>query len=307
MRRRFFVDRFETSSADLRGDAAEHLGRVLRAEPGQLYELSDGQQVWLARVERVALSKRGENRVEFALVEQILTREAGMPLHLLVSLVKFDRLEWCLEKATELGATEIVLLAAARTDKPLIAAAEKRLARWEKILIESAQQSRRLRPPLIHPPISSEKAFARSSAACKILLSERREAQPLRDVFAEPRGHASAALAIGPEGGWTDEEIASARASGFNEASLGENILRTETAVISALCHRPLCPRPLTIGVARCLWGRSTATKTPIPGAATRRCARSSGWRYAPRELPTLDPTERFSPDSRDLLFPQRL
>src|SRR5277367_2087750 len=198
MRRRFFVDRFERNSAALHDEAAEHLGRVLRAEPGQLYELSDGQCVWLARVERVALSKRGENRIEFALVEQLAAHATGMPLHLLVSLVKFDRLEWCLEKATELGASEIVLLAAARTDRPLIAAAEKRLARWEKIVIESAQQSRRLRPPLIHPPLSPEKAFSQSSAACKILLSERREALPLRNVFAE-RTYASAALAIGPE------------------------------------------------------------------------------------------------------------
>jgi 16S rRNA (uracil1498-N3)-methyltransferase len=235
MRRRFFVDRFEPNSADLHGEAAEHLGRVLRAEPGQLYELSDGQCVWLARIERVALSKRGENRIEFALLEQLPAPRPRLHLHLLVSLVKFDRLEWCLEKATELGASEIVLLAAARTDKPLIAAAEKRFARWEKIVIESAQQSRRLRPPTIHPPISPEKAFAKSTAACKILLSERREAQSLRNVFAESGGYASAALAIGPEGGWTDEEIAAACASGFAEASLGENILRTETAVIASM------------------------------------------------------------------------
>ena len=75
MRRRFFVDRFESDSANLRGDAAEHLGRVLRAEPGQLYELSDGHSVWLAKIERVALSKRGDNRIEFALVEPIPARE----------------------------------------------------------------------------------------------------------------------------------------------------------------------------------------------------------------------------------------
>jgi 16S rRNA (uracil1498-N3)-methyltransferase len=241
MRRRFFVDRFESSSAALRGDAAEHLGRVLRAEPGQLFELSDGQSVWLAKVERVALSKRGDNRIEFALVEPVLVHEPALEIELLLALVKFDRFEWCIEKSTELGAARISLLATARTDKPLVAAAAKRLARWEKIVLESAQQSRRLRPPAIDTPIAPEKAFLQCSANAKILLSERPEAASLREILPNLSPIASSgdaitvALAIGPEGGWTDQEIASARAAGFLEASLGENILRTETAVIASM------------------------------------------------------------------------
>jgi 16S rRNA (uracil1498-N3)-methyltransferase len=246
VRRRFFVDCFEANSATLRGEAAEHLGRVLRAEPGQLYELSDGDCVWLGRIERVALSKRGEKRIEFALVESLPAREPSLRIELLISLVKFDRFEWCLEKATELGASEIIPLAAARTDKPLIAAAGKRRARWEKILLESAQQSRRLRAPIPRAApggavMTPDEAFAHSVATCKVLLSERRDALPLRKVLRAVRETASngvvesAALAIGPEGGWTDEEITAARAAGFAEASLGENILRTETAVLAAL------------------------------------------------------------------------
>ncbi len=285
MRRRFFVDCFESNSAALRGGAAEHLGRVLRAEQGQLYELSDGHRVWLAKIERVALSKRGDNRIEFDLVEPIPAREPRLQIELLLSLVKFDRLEWCVEKATELGATSITLLAAARTDKPLVAAAPKRMARWEKIALESAQQSRRLRPPSLHGVVAPERAFSQSAATLKILLSERAGAQSLRTVLEEsgslgkrsgiytehgrgsadlavpgpgslggrsfssdkeaqsvigasaPEDSAAAtvALAIGPEGGWTDAEIASARAAGFVEASLGENILRTETAVLASM------------------------------------------------------------------------
>jgi 16S rRNA (uracil1498-N3)-methyltransferase len=146
VRRRFFTDRFDSKSAIVRGDTAEHLGRVLRAEPGQLYELSDGERVWLARIESVKSSKRSGHQIEFALVEEIAEQEAALRIQLLISLVKFDRFEWCLEKATELGVTEIVVLAAERTDKPLLAAVAKRRARWEKILLESAQQSRRLRP-----------------------------------------------------------------------------------------------------------------------------------------------------------------
>jgi len=241
MRRRFFVEHFDSQSAVLRGDTAEHLGRVLRAEPGQLYELSDGRSVWLARIERVELPKRGESRIDFALVEPIPAREPAVQIDLLLSLVKFDRFEWCLEKATELGAREIVPLAAARTDKPLIAAAEKRRSRWEKILAESAQQSRRLRPPALRDTIEPAKAFAHCPAATKILLSERREAPSIREALhaaaAAAAGASSqiAAIAIGPEGGWMDAEIAAAAAAGFAEASLGENILRTETAVLAAM------------------------------------------------------------------------
>jgi|SRR6202030_3119465 len=256
MRRRFFVDRFERDSASVRNEAAEHLGRVLRAEPGQLYELSDGERVWLARIERVALSKRGPNQIDFVLVEPIDSVEPASRVTLLISIVKFDCFEWCLEKATELGAEEIFPLAAARSDRPLLAAAGKRRERWKRILLESAQQSRRLRPPILHAALSPDKGFAQSSSALKILLSERREAISLRKVVdqdlplaaqallavrsstaAEAKGVApsTVSLAVGPEGGWIDNEFASARASGFVEASLGENILRTETAVIASL------------------------------------------------------------------------
>ncbi len=256
MRRRFFVDRFEQESASLRDEAAEHLGRVLRAEPGQLYELSDGQRVWLARIERVAVSKRGPSRIDFALVEPIETTEPAFRIELLISIVKFDRFEWCLEKSTELGVDEIIPLAAARTDKALIAAAAKRSERWNRILMEAAQQSRRLRSPALHAALPPDKAFAQSSASLKVFFSERREAKSLRKVLdqdsppvaqallpvrstsattAKTQAPPTLSLAVGPEGGWTEDEITSARAAGFLEASLGENILRTETAVIASL------------------------------------------------------------------------
>jgi 16S rRNA (uracil1498-N3)-methyltransferase len=235
MRRRFFVERFEDSSAAMRGETAEHLGRVLRAEPGQLYELSDGEKVWLARIEEVSVPKRGESRIDFMLLEPIAAQEPRLVLCLLISIVKFERFEWCLEKATELGVNEIIPLAAARSDKPLIDAAAKRKTRWEKILVESAQQARRLRPPILADVGRPEAAFATTDAPCKILLSERADAPMLREIVKPGADFAKVALAIGPEGGWTDEEIAAARASGFAEASLGRNILRTETAVIAAM------------------------------------------------------------------------
>jgi 16S rRNA (uracil1498-N3)-methyltransferase len=234
MRRRFFVERFDDGTATVRGDTAEHLGRVLRAEPGQLYELSDGKHVWLGRVERVGLLKRGDNRVEFSLVEPIAVQEPGLHLQLLIALVKFDRFEWCLEKASELGVSEITPLIAARTDKALVGASVKRHARWEKILLESAQQSRRLRPPKLSEAATPEKAYAASHLECKLLLSERRDAPAIHDVLQHVNAH-SAAVSIGPEGGWTDDELVLARVSGYTEASLGKLVLRTETAVLASL------------------------------------------------------------------------
>jgi 16S rRNA (uracil1498-N3)-methyltransferase len=231
MRRRFFVERFENGRAVLREEAAHHLGRVLRAEAGQLYELSDSHSVWLGRIERIARAQ-----IEFSLLEPIAAREPAVRVVLLLSIVKFDRFEWCLEKGTELGMAEVVPLAAARSEKGLLAAAPKRTARWGKILLESAQQARCLRPPVLRALVRPEAAFADVGArqAVAVLLSERLAAPTIKAVLGN-REAKSVVLAVGPEGGWTEEEFAAARASGFLEASLGPHILRTETAVTAAL------------------------------------------------------------------------
>ena len=210
-------------------ETAHHLGRVLRAEPGQLYELSDGKRVWLARIEEV---KR--DRVEFSLAEELPSREPLFQTELLLSIVKFDAFEFALEKATELGVSRIVPLVAARSEKSLLAAAPKRAERWKKILLEASQQSRRLRIPELAPLTKLEAALSSHSGRLKILLSERHEAPSLRGTL-EGQNAAAAVLAIGPEGGWADAEFQRAETHGFREASLGRLILRTETAVIAAL------------------------------------------------------------------------
>ena len=239
MRRRFFVEEFAHNAAALRGESAGHLARVLRAAPGQLYELSDGRELWLARIERVSRDEIG-----FALVERLPAPAPRIAITLLLSIVKMDRFEWALEKATELGVSEIVPLAAERSERALAVAAPKRAPRWERILLESAQQSRRLRAPALLPIAAPQAAFRAADTTClRILLSERAGAPPLRAALsvrtgsgeppdAKPR---AVTIAIGPEGGWTDAEFVVAAAAGFAEASLGENILRTETAVCAAL------------------------------------------------------------------------
>ncbi|MGC0774587.1 MAG: RsmE family RNA methyltransferase [Candidatus Acidiferrum sp.] len=216
----------------MEGDAAHHLGHVLRAQTGQLYELSDGSSAWLARIESVS-----RHRVEFALIEQLSAPPSAVDVVLLLSIVKFDSFEWAIEKATELGVARIVPLAAARSEKGLLSAAAKRSQRWQKILVEASQQSRRLRVPQLGDPAKPAQAFAAQTANFRLMLSERSDAPSFRSAF-EGANHArpvTAALAIGPEGGWTDDELAAARTAGFHEASLGQLILRTETAVVAAL------------------------------------------------------------------------
>ncbi len=229
MRRRFFVEQFEGQRALVEGDRAHHLGRVLRAQVGQLYELSDGTRVCLGRIENV-----GRERVEFALLEELPANEPALQVTLLLSVVKFDAFEWAIEKAVELGVGTIVPLAAERSEKSLLAAAEKRAERWGKIILEAAQQSRRVRLPALQAVSRPEAAFANRTEQLGIFLSERAEAAPLRQALSGVAASA-ATMAIGPEGGWTDGEVAAATQAGFREASLGKLILRTETAVVAAL------------------------------------------------------------------------
>ena len=230
MRRRFFVEQFIGRTAVIDGDTAHHLGRVLRAQAGQLYELSDGIAVWLGRIESVA-----RDRIQFALLEEIPAYPPAVDIILLLSIVKFDSFEWAIEKATELGVGMIVPVAASRSEKALLAAAGKRLDRWEKILVEASQQSRRVRVPAISSPLRLREAFNEAyPLGAKVILSERSNAPALREVLSSVTV-SQATLAIGPEGGWTDEELTSAGAVGFREASLGKLILRTETAVVTAL------------------------------------------------------------------------
>jgi len=240
VRRRFFVKQFDGDKVVLRAESAHHLGHVLRAEMGQSYELSDGETVRLGRVNRME-----RDEIEFELTETVAdVAPPRLAITLLLSIVKFDRFEWALEKATELGVDELVPLSAARSEKGLILAAPKRAERWQRILMESSQQARRLRPPVLHEVETVSERFvpprvenAPRETGMRIILSERSDALPLRDVLSAHRRESTfaATLAVGPEGGWTDEEFDAADSSGFAEASLGGSILRTETAVMAAL------------------------------------------------------------------------
>jgi 16S rRNA (uracil1498-N3)-methyltransferase len=228
-RRRFFVDAIRNGAAELRGDEARHLTRVLRAEPGQRYEITDNQNAWLAEIAEA----RGD-RVVFRVVEPAPSSEVPVRVTLAAALIKFDRLEWMIEKVTELGVDRILPFEAARSEKGLVAAAQKRAERWRRIAKESSQQSRRLRAPQILPAVSFE-AVLSEPTDYRYFLDES-SAPPLSRMLPVDRMRSgSVALLTGPEGGWTEKERERAIAAGWQPVSLGPQILRAETAAMAAV------------------------------------------------------------------------
>jgi 16S rRNA (uracil1498-N3)-methyltransferase len=228
-RRRFFVDVIRGGTAELRGEEARHLTRVLRAEAGQCYEITDGSSAWLAEITEA----RGD-RVGFRVIEPLESPEAPVRITLVAALIKFDRFEWMIEKATELGVERVVPFRAVRSDKGLLEASAKRGERWSRIAKESCQQSRRLRAPEISAGVRFEAALA-EAADYRYLLDECDAPPLLRAVPTDRLRGARVALMTGPEGGWTEGERAKACAAGWQPVSLGPQILRAETAATAAV------------------------------------------------------------------------
>jgi 16S rRNA (uracil1498-N3)-methyltransferase len=228
-RRRFFIDAIRNGAAELRGEDAHHLTRVLRVEPGQRYEISDNRAAYLAEIAEA----RGD-RVVFRVIEPIISTELPVRITLLASLIKFDRFEWMIEKATELGVARILPVETARSEKGLFAASRKRADRWTRIARESSQQSRRVSVPEILPAVRFEQALT-GPADYRFVLEETTAPPLLRALPANRSQPAHAALMTGPEGGWTDEERQKAAAAGWQPVSLGPQLLRAETAATAAI------------------------------------------------------------------------
>jgi len=228
-RRRWIADEIHGSVAALTGEHALHLSRVLRARVGQEFDIAAGDLVRLGKIVSVS-----DERVEFALGDEVALR-ASADLTLLLAIFKFDRMEWAIEKCTEIGVARIVPVIARRTDAHLAVAAVKRHERWARIALQAAEQSRRAAPPEILVPLKLKElggavGAAADSSLCRIALAESEMNVSLRDVL--PASANAAALAVGPEGGWADDELAWFRDAGWTLASLGPTILRAETAAI---------------------------------------------------------------------------
>ena len=225
-RRRWIPDRVEGDRAFLLGPNANHLFRVLRVKIGQEFDVAANGALRSAKVVFAS-----HDQVEFELGAEV--ESAALPqITVYLSIFKFDRFEWALEKLTELGVGRVVPMIAQRSEEHLAKAAAKRVERWRKIAHESSQQARRVAPPEIADPVALKKAIETEQGS-RIVLSEVEEATSLKSALKDCVP--PLALAFGPEGGWSEQELELFNASGWKPASLGHTILRAETAAIAAV------------------------------------------------------------------------
>ena len=227
-RRRWIADEVSGTRAVLTGAHAEHLSRVLRARVGQEFDITTGNEVRRGRVMAIT-----HDRVEFELGE-FVSAPVAVQVTVVLSIFKFDRMEWAIEKCTELGATRIVPVIARRTETHLASAAAKRVDRWRRIALQAAEQSRRVSPPEISDPMKLKDAMA-LPGSLRIVLSESETKLTLKDVVQAHADRSDVVLALGPEGGWADDELGLLHEAGWISASLGNTILRAETAAIASL------------------------------------------------------------------------
>jgi 16S rRNA (uracil1498-N3)-methyltransferase len=229
--RRIFVDWIRSDAAGVGGSRAHHLARVARLRAGETVEVTDQRQLFLA-----AVKSAGADQIEFEIIERLAAPAAPFPLVLQAAIFKFARFEWIIEKASELGVSRIVPVAAGLSERGLVQGAVKRLSRWRKIAEEAAQQSRRLSAPSVEEIHSFEQAIAAANGPLRLFLDS--DAVPLKDVLSGiPKAGAGTAayLLVGPEGGWTDAERVRARRAGYQPAALGSGILRAETAALAVI------------------------------------------------------------------------
>ena len=214
---------------NLDDQAVTHLVRVLRMNDGDELRLFNGDGKEYAATLSV-LSKKSAS----ALPTSILKEDAELPLalHLGQVMSKGDRMDFTIQKATELGISEITPLTSERCEVRLKGdRMEKKLEHWQKVAISACEQSGRNRIPVIHPP-QTLAAWAQSVEAERKLLLHPHNQRPLENDQNAP---ASLALLVGPEGGFSDAEVSTCEQHGFDGLLLGPRILRTETAALTAL------------------------------------------------------------------------
>jgi 16S rRNA (uracil1498-N3)-methyltransferase len=232
----FFItaDRIAGGTVSITGELLEHLRASLRVRAGERIWTGDEHRrrclIEVVRVDRRALHG--------TVIEQFSGPAPSAPRLLIgQSILKGERMDWAIQKATELGAAGIVPLVSAQTIvRPKQGRAGSQQERWQRIALEAAQQSERWDVPAVGTPRSAAEFFSTPDlAGLKLILSEREAGQSLRAIALPSSPAETIALAIGPEGGWRNEELAGARAHGFLPVTLGTRILRAETAVVAAL------------------------------------------------------------------------
>ena len=238
-RRRFYAPptAFADQTVTLGTDEARHLRDVLRLESGdEVYVFDGGGKEFRCRV-----ANAGRNAVELQIEAEVdpAKPESQLQLNLCVALLKGEKFDLVVQKATELGVSKIVPLITRYADIHLRDASDatKRVSRWQRIAVEAAKQSGRAFVPEITPPAVFESALATKGLG--VMFSER--LGDSLEILAKRPAPLSITALVGSEGGWSDEEIEAARARDFHVVTLGGRILRAETAaiaVVTLLQHR---------------------------------------------------------------------
>ncbi|MDD1954999.1 MULTISPECIES: 16S rRNA (uracil(1498)-N(3))-methyltransferase [Pseudomonas] len=233
---RFFIDAPLSLGEHYLPEAQAHyIGRVLRMAPGDAVQLFDGSgQEYLGELLEV-----GKKSVRVTLA-QALPGQAESPLHVHLGqgLSRGERMDWAIQKATELGASVITPIVSERCEVRLKdERADKRLAHWRQVAISACEQCGRSTVPTIHSPVLLADWLKARDEALKLVL------HPVAEPLTSHARPASLAFLIGPEGGLSEVEVEQAKAAGFHAARLGPRVLRTETAPVVALA------------VAQQLWG----------------------------------------------------
>lgn len=210
-------------------EAARHLVTVLRAKVGTQLIVFNGRGGEYRATLTEADNKKAAARIE---AFEDIDRASPLKIHLGIGLSRGDRFDTVIQKATELGVSEVTPLYTERTEVKLKGdRANKKLRHWQQIAISACEQCQLNRVPTVHPPVSLGGWLSSIDADQKFVLHHRSD-KALRDYTSRP---GSIALAIGPEGGLSEEEIEACRGKGFEHLTLGPRVLRTETAPLTAL------------------------------------------------------------------------
>ena len=233
---RFFVDApLSLGDHELPEAQAHYISRVLRMSEGDPVQLFDGS----GQEFRASLLEVGKKRVVVQVTETFAGQvESPLQIHLGQGLSRGERMDWAIQKATELGVNEITPIFSDRCEVRLKdERADKRLQHWRQVAISACEQCGRSRVPVIHPPLLLADWLKQAEADLKLVL------HPVAEPLVSHAKPGSLAFLIGPEGGLTDLEVDTAQAAGYHAARLGPRVLRTETAPVVALA------------VAQQLWG----------------------------------------------------
>ena len=235
MGHRFFASPGQITAphVTLSDEESHHLTRVMRLAPGAIVFVFDGA----GREYRCKVDVASRSSAKLQIIDELTAPvESEIEITLAQALVKNDKFDWVVQKATELGVNRIVPLVTAHSEVVLSEErGEKRIKRWDRISLEALKQSGRRKLVEITDPSKWSDHCARDGSQLRLLLSER-GGRSLDSVHREAiKTPASISIAIGPEGGWDVHELETARQHGFKEIHLGPRILRSETAAISAL------------------------------------------------------------------------